>query len=117
MGCVRKAIIVQQSCARQILQLHKAPQDTAWCKNFSPCLKFPPHFCQAKWPAHAQPIGPDGTCVTKLSSINFAQPCSFCTFSLVVLEVGRRGADDLPQPDIAEDDGEEWQEETDGEDQ
>ena len=31
---------------------------------FSLCLKFPPHFCRAKWPAHAQPIGPDGTCVT-----------------------------------------------------
>ena len=46
-------------------------------KNF-PCLKFPPHFCQAKWPTHAQPIGPDGTCVTELSSINFAQPCT-CT--------------------------------------
>ena len=46
-----------------------------WCKNFSPCLKFPPHFCQAKWPAHAQPIGPDGTCVTQLRSINFARPC------------------------------------------
>ena len=49
---------------------------TAWCKKNSPCLKFPPHFCQAKWPAHAQPIGPDGTCVTKLSSINFARPCT-----------------------------------------
>ena len=49
----------------------------AWCKKISPCLKFPPHFCQAKWPAHAQPIGPDGTCVTKLSSINFARPCIF----------------------------------------
>ena len=45
-------------------------------KIFSPCLKFPPHFCQAKWPAHAQPIGPDGTCVTQLSSINFARPCT-----------------------------------------
>ena len=44
--------------------------------KISPCLKFPPHFCQAKWPAHAQPIGPDGTCVTKLSSINFARPCT-----------------------------------------
>ena len=44
-------------------------------KKLSPCLKFPPHFCQAKWPAHAQPIGPDGTCVTQLSSINFARPC------------------------------------------
>ena len=50
---------------------------TAWCKKFFPCLKFPPYFCQAKWPAHAQPIGPDGTCVTKLSSINFARPCFF----------------------------------------
>ena len=28
MGYVRKAIIVQLSCTRQILQLHKAPQDT-----------------------------------------------------------------------------------------
>ena len=25
---------------------------------------------------HAQPICPDGTCVTKLSSINFAPPCT-----------------------------------------
>ena len=33
-------------------------------KIFSPCLKLPPYFCQAKWPAHAQPIGPDGRCVT-----------------------------------------------------
>ena len=41
----------------------------------SPCLKFPPQFCLAKWPAPAQPIGPDGTCVTQLSSINFARPC------------------------------------------
>ena len=24
-------------------------------KKISPCLKLPPHFCQAKWPAHAQP--------------------------------------------------------------
>merc|ERR1719270_2595576 len=46
-------------------------------KKNSPCLKFPPHFCQAKWPAHAQPIGPDGTCVTKPSSINFARPCTY----------------------------------------
>ena len=46
-------------------------------KKVSPCLKFPPHFCQAKWPAHAQPIGPDGTCVTQLSSINFARPCTW----------------------------------------
>ena len=44
-------------------------------KKNSPCLKFPPHFCQAKWTAHAQPIGPDRTCVTQLSSINFARPC------------------------------------------
>ena len=44
-------------------------------KNFFPYLKFPPHFCQAKWPAHAQAIGPDGTCITKISSINFARPC------------------------------------------
>ena len=47
-------------------------------KKVSPCLKFPPHFCQAKWPAPAQPIGPDGTCVTQLSSINFARPCTSC---------------------------------------
>ena len=46
-------------------------------KKIFPCLKFPPHFCQAKWPAHAQPIGPDGTCVTQLSSINFARPCKY----------------------------------------
>ena len=39
-------------------------------------LKFLPHFCQAKWPAHVQPIGPDRTCITELSSINFARPCS-----------------------------------------
>ena len=45
-------------------------------KKISPCLKFLPHFCQAKWPAHAQPIGPNGTWVTKLSSINFARPCT-----------------------------------------
>ena len=44
-------------------------------KKFSLCLKFLPYFCQAKWPAHVQPIGPDGTCVTKLSSINCAPPC------------------------------------------
>ena len=42
---------------------------------------FPPFWNSrlisgAKWPAHAQPIGPDGTCVTKLSSINFARPCT-----------------------------------------
>ena len=35
------------------------PEDTDWCKKIFPCLKFPPHFFQAKWPAHAQPIGPD----------------------------------------------------------
>ena len=46
-------------------------------KKISPCLKFLPNFCQTKWPARAQPIGPDGTCVTKLSSINFARPCKF----------------------------------------
>ena len=57
-----------------LVKCHKM-RHTAWCKKISPCLKFPPHFCQAKWPAHAQPIGPDGTCVTKLSSINFARPC------------------------------------------
>ena len=45
-------------------------------KKISSCLKFPPHFCPAKWPAHAQPIGPDGTCVTQLSSLNFARLCS-----------------------------------------
>ena len=50
---------------------------TAWCKNCFPRLKFPPHFCQAKWPAHAQPIGPDETCVSQLSSINFARPCIY----------------------------------------
>ena len=41
-------------------------------KKCFPCLKLSPNFCQAKWPAHAQPFGPDGTCVTQLSSINFA---------------------------------------------
>ena len=46
-------------------------------KNLSPCLKFPPHFCQAKWLAHAQPIGPDGTRITQLSSINFASTLYF----------------------------------------
>ena len=45
-------------------------------KKISPCLKFPPQICQAKWPAHAQPIGPNGTCITQLSSINFAPPCN-----------------------------------------
>ena len=37
-------------------------------KNCPPCLKFPPQFCPAKWPADAQPIGPDGTSFTQLSS-------------------------------------------------
>ena len=41
-----------------------------WERKFSP-----PLFCQAKWPAHSQQIGPDGTCVTNLKSINFARPC------------------------------------------
>ena len=44
-------------------------------KKISPCLKFPPHFCQAKWPANAQPIGPDGTFVIQLSSLYFARLC------------------------------------------
>ena len=47
----------------------------ARAKKLSPCLKFPPQFCQAKWPAYAQPIGPDGTCLTKLSPLFFARPC------------------------------------------
>ena len=47
----------------------------ARAKKISTCLKFLPQICQAKWPAHAQPIGLDGTCVTQLSSINFARPC------------------------------------------
>ena len=32
-------------------------------------------FCLARWPADAQPIGPDGTFLTQLSSYYFAQPC------------------------------------------
>ena len=43
-------------------------------KTLSPCLKFPPHFCQAKWRAHAQPNGPDGTCVTKLAPLILLDP-------------------------------------------
>ena len=42
----------------------------------SPCLKFPPQFCLAKWLAKAQPIGPDGTFVTQLSSLYFARLCT-----------------------------------------
>ena len=48
-------------------------------KKFSPCLKFLPQFCLAKWPANAQPIGPDGTLLTQLSSLYFARPCTVCT--------------------------------------
>ena len=51
-------------------------RNTAWCKKMSPCLKFPPQFCLAKWLAKAQPIGPDGTFVTQLSSLYFARLCT-----------------------------------------
>ena len=84
-GSIRKAREGTQflSCGRSLcleyfgaLECRPETDGTAWCKKISPFLKFPHHFCQAKWPAHAQPIGPVGTCVIKLSSINFALPCS-----------------------------------------
>ena len=72
-GEVAKAQKVSLACKWNPLAFPRALQRGA--KIIFPRLKFPPHFCQAKWPAHAQPIGPDGTCVTQLSSINFARPC------------------------------------------
>ena len=51
-------------------------QSTGLRKKMSPCLKFPPQFCLAKWLAKAQPIGPDGTFVTQLSSLYFARLCT-----------------------------------------
>ena len=86
----RREVSLEGNAAVQFSLKQSCPRDRMRCyhmttlypftvqrgaKKFSPCLKFLPHFCQAKWPARAQPIGPDGTCVTKLSSINFARPC------------------------------------------
>ena len=48
----------------------------ARAKELSPSWKFSPQFCLEKWPANAQPIGPDGTFLTQLSSLYFARPCT-----------------------------------------
>ena len=37
-------------------------------------LEIPTSFLPSKMASLPQPIGPDGTCVTKLSFINFARP-------------------------------------------
>ena len=54
---------------------NQAPNTCTCAEKKSPCLKFPPQFCLAKWPAHGQPIGPDVTSLTQLSCLSFARPC------------------------------------------
>ena len=70
-------------------------------KKLFPCLKFPPQFCLAKWPADTQPIGPDGTFLTQLSSLYFARPCKY---HLVVAEVAHDDAHDGDE-EVDEDEG------------
>ena len=44
-------------------------------KKFLHVRIFRPSFCPLTKAANAQPISPDGTCVTELSKVFFARPC------------------------------------------
>ena len=81
-------LMVQEFWMKRTSQLSQ-PYYRLVQKKFCPCLKFPPQFCLEKWPAHAQPFGPDGTCVTLLSSINFAQPCIHVCINLLFETLAR----------------------------
>ena len=49
---------------------------TGWSKKTTATLNFPLPATHQLRAADAQPISPDGTCVTELSRNFFTQPCS-----------------------------------------
>ena len=63
-------------------ELHyKQYEHTGSCKRNVPCLNFHPHYPLTYMAVDAQPIGPDGTSLTKLSSLSFAQLCNISFIS------------------------------------
>ena len=60
---------------------------TAWCKKVSPLFEIPASFLPSKMASQCTANWPCKTCITKLSSINFARPCSCQHFHTVCLNM------------------------------